>query len=135
MSDARMKLPKTGFCPSSLLSRTVFVAMLIVAPVAAHAGGWGAISADDESGERDPYYGIGGGDSKAEATKNSQKFCREAGGKHCEVMVTYQQCGAYAVSKKFSGTGIGATKKAAERKALEQCSNDNCNVVVSDCNE
>lgn len=129
------KSPKARYGSSIMLSRAALVAMLVIAPLASHAGGWGAISADDEAGERDPYYGIGGGDSKAEATKNSQKFCKEAGGKNCEVLVTYQQCGAYAVSKKYSGTGAGATKKVAEKKALEQCNNSNCNVVVSDCND
>jgi len=129
------KRPKAKYCSPIMLPRVTLAALLFIAPLAAHAGGWGAISADDEAGERDPYYGIGGGDFKAEATKNSQKFCKEAGGKNCEVLVTYQQCGAYAVSKKFSGTGVGPTKKAAEKKALEQCSNSNCNVVVSDCND
>jgi hypothetical protein len=128
-------LPKAKFNPSLRLSQAALMVTLFVAPMVAHADGWGAISADDEYGERDPYFGIGGGASKNEAMKNSQKFCRDAGGKNCEVLVTYQECGAYAVSKKYSGTGVGSTKKIAERNALEQCSNKNCSVVVSDCNE
>ncbi len=135
MLNHRTKLPEAKFFTAIMLSRAALVAMLIAAPLTTIAGGWGAISADDEFGERDPFHGIGGGDSKAEATKNSQKFCKEAGGKNCEVLVTYQQCGAYAVSRKFSGTGVGPTKTAAEKKALEQCSSSSCNVVVSDCND
>lgn len=113
----------------------LFALLIGVVPLAAHAGGWGAISADEVIGEKDPYFGVGGGDIKAEAMKNAQKFCKEAGGKNCEVLVTYQQCGAYAASKKYSGTGTGATKKVAEQKALAECNNSNCSVAASDCND
>ncbi len=114
----------------------VMFAVIAVAalPIAAHAG-WGAISADEVIGEKDPYWGTGGGDSKNEATRESQKNCRDAGGSDCHVMVTFQQCGAYAASKKYSGTGVAANKKAAESKALAECNNSNCSVVVSDCND
>jgi hypothetical protein len=101
----------------------------------AYAAGWGAIAADEVVGEKDPYYGVGGGDSKSEAEKNAKKFCREAGGKDCEVLVTYQQCGAYAASKKYSGVGTAATKKLAEAKALSACNNSNCSIAASDCND
>ncbi len=107
----------------------------VVFPVAASAAGWGAISAEEVIGDKDPFWGVGGGNSKAEASKNSQKFCREAGGKKCEVLVTYQKCGAYAASKQYSGTGTGTTKKVAEQNALKVCNNRNCSVVTSDCND
>jgi hypothetical protein len=135
MFPDKNKLPKAKYQQSIRFSRAALVAMLILAPMVAQAEDWGAISADDEYGERDPYHGIGGGNSKQEAMKNAQRFCKEAGGNNCQVLVTYQECGAYAVSKKYSGTGVGATKKSAERNAMEQCSNKNCGVVVSDCNE
>lgn len=125
---------------TSVLKKSRRVLMLAafaipVLPMSVQAAGWGAISADEVIGEKDPYWGVGGGDSKAEASKFSQKFCKEAGGKNCQVLVTYQQCGAYAASNKYSGTGTGATKKTAESKALAECNNSNCSVVTSDCND
>jgi hypothetical protein len=112
-----------------VLSATSFMA------TSAYAAGWGAIAADEVIGEKDPYYGVGGGDAKGEAEKNAMKFCKEAGGKKCEVLVTYQQCGAYAASKKYSGVGTAATKKLAEAKALSACNNSNCSIAASDCND
>lgn len=101
----------------------------------AYAAGWGAIAADEVVGEKDPYYGVGGGDSKGEAEKNAKSFCKEAGGRNCEVLVTYQRCGAYAASRKYSGVGTATTKKAAEEKALDACNNSNCSIAASDCND
>lgn len=101
----------------------------------ARAESWGAISVDLEVVERSPYYGIGGGDSEGEATKNSQKFCKEAGGKECKVVVTYNQCGAYASNKRNGGGwGKSETKKTAESMAMAGCNHDTCKVLVSDCN-
>lgn len=95
---------------------------------------WGAIATEPVTGDTDPYYGIGGGNSQAEAEENAQSFCREAGAKHCVVRVAYTQCGAYAVTTSGFGTGTGPTKKTAEKIALNACNGKNCNVVASDCN-
>lgn len=95
---------------------------------------WGAIAIEQAKGDTDPYFGIGGGDSQAEAEKNAQRFCREAGAKRCVVQVTYTQCGAYAVSATGFGRGIGASQKAAEKAALTACNDKNCSLVTSDCN-
>jgi len=40
-------------------------AMSMMIPLAANAS-WGVIAVDDQVGEKDPAYGVGGGDSKAE---------------------------------------------------------------------
>ena len=96
---------------------------------------WGAISVEQLKGDTDPYYGIGGGDSQAEAEKNAQAFCREAGAQRCRVQLSYMQCGAYAVSPTGFGVGIGSTGKAAEQAALGACKDKSCSMVVSDCNE
>ena len=100
----------------------------------ASADEWGAISIDLVKADRSPYYGIGGGNSEDEATKNAQKFCGEAGGRECKVVVTYNQCGAYAASKTGGGWGKSATRKTAEAQAMSGCNADSCKVVVSDCN-
>jgi hypothetical protein len=95
---------------------------------------WGAIAVDLQKADRSPYYGVGGGDSDEEAKTNAMKFCKEAGGQECKPVVAYQECGAYAASKKGGGYGINTTKKTAEAKAISGCDDDGCKVVVSDCN-
>ncbi len=101
----------------------------------AHADDWGAISVDLEKVERSPYYGLGGGDTEAEATKNAMKFCAEAGGKQCKTVVTYNQCGAYAANNRNGGGwGKSETKKTAESQAMAACNHDSCKLLVSDCN-
>ena len=83
---------------------------------------------------REPAYGIGGGDSEDEAAVNAQKFCRESGGAACKMVVTYEQCGAYAAGHSGGGWGKDTTKKTAEAKAISGCDADDCKLVVSDCN-
>ncbi|MGL4395390.1 MAG: DUF4189 domain-containing protein [Hyphomicrobium sp.] len=96
---------------------------------------WGALALDTEKAEREPAYGIGGGDTEEEAVANAVNFCKEAEGVACKSVVTYEQCGALAVSGKgHAGWGKAATKKTAEVQALAGCDNDLCKVVVADCN-
>lgn len=95
---------------------------------------WGAIATDVAIGGTDPYYGIGGGDTQAEAEKNALRFCREAGAKRCALRLAYTQCGAYASSNASFGTGMAATKREAERLALGACKEHGCEMVVADCN-
>lgn len=109
------------------------LALSLSVPVAAYAN-WGAIAVDDERGERDPAYGVGGGASRGEAERNAMKFCRENSKRKCEVAVTYQQCGAYASSRNYSGTATGATEQAVRQGALSECGQRTCKVIVADCN-
>ncbi len=139
---------RLGILPSMLFSEIAvahrftyraagLAALLLALPLgatAALADDWGAISIDLEKVDRSPYYGIGGGSDEDEAKGNAQKFCKEAGGKECKVVVSYQQCGAYAASKVGGGWGKAATKKTAETQALAGCDHDTCKVVVTDCN-
>ena len=115
----------------SLIALAFALSMMV--PVAAHAG-WGVIAVDDQVGDKDPAYGVGGGDSKAEASQSAMKFCKEASGKKCDVAVTYEKCGAYASSKKYSGTGTASTAQEAKKKALNECNNASCKVLIADCN-
>jgi len=111
----------------------VMVLSMILNGVPAYAD-WGAIAADETAGESDPAYGFGGGDTEKEAKKNAMKFCKEAGGENCEVAVTYQKCGSYAASKKYSGAGSGATKEEAKKNALAACGKPTCKIIKTDCN-
>ncbi|MDR3504390.1 MAG: DUF4189 domain-containing protein [Legionella sp.] len=96
--------------------------------------GWGVISVDSAGHNKDSVYGIGGGFSREEAEKNAQNFCNEAGGEQCSVVVAYQQCGAFALSKNHNGAGTGASKKIAEDMAISQCNDSDCLIIASDCN-
>lgn len=98
------------------------------------ADGWGVISVDSASHDKGSAYGIGGGTSRVEAEKNAQNFCKEAGGEQCSVVVAYQQCGAFALSKTHNGAGMGASKQIAEDMAINQCKDSDCLIIVSDCN-
>jgi hypothetical protein len=119
--------------PSAELARQMTSNKPAPAP-AAQDGSWGAIAIDAEKYEADPAWGVGGGDTDREAVQNAMKFCREAGGKACKLMVTYNQCGAYAASPVSGGWGKAGTKKTAEAQAMAACNNDRCKIVTSDCN-
>jgi hypothetical protein len=97
---------------------------------------WGAIATDANQDDSDPYYGIGGGDSKTEAEQEAIGNCRDEGAKVCVVRVSYTHCGAYAVSAsgQGGGTGTGSTRRAAEKQALSACKGKGCEVIASDCN-
>ena len=77
-----------------------------ILPSGAMAASWGAISADEVIGEKDPFWGAGGGDTKDEAEKNAQNSLARA----------------------------GATKEIATTAALKECNNANCSIVTADCN-
>lgn len=98
------------------------------------SGNWGAIAADTASHDKDCAYGVGAGDSKEEAEKYAQKYCKDAGGEQCGVVISYQQCGAYALSKTHEGIGSGATKEASEQMAKSKCNDTDCTIITSDCN-
>ncbi len=105
-------------------------------PAFADSYKWGALSLDTEKAEKEPYYGVGGADTEKEAGDIAVDECTKAGGAKCTLAVTYEQCGALAVSGKGeAGWGKAPTKKDAEAQALSGCKGDSCSVVVSDCND
>ncbi|MBN9229431.1 MAG: hypothetical protein BGO90_02095 [Legionella sp. 40-6] len=95
---------------------------------------WGAIAADINNHDSDCAYGIGGGSTREEAEKNAENSCDKAGGEQCKVVVTYNQCGAYALSKNYQGMGTGSNKHIAEEMARKQCQHADCVLIASDCN-
>ena len=116
-----------------------FLGSLVIGLAAAPAGAgeyaWGAISIDAAASTTSSAYGVGGGASESEATENAQKFCKEAGGgKGCKVMVTYEQCGAFASNGHSAGWGKAPTKDKAEANAMSACEKKDCVMVTSDCN-
>lgn len=101
---------------------------------ASHA--WGAIAVDHDFGE-DPedsgYVMVAQHHPTADAAAADALTTCQENGDHCETVLTFQKCGAYAASKTKFGVGSGATLKQAERRAVAACTSRSCRVVVSDC--
>lgn len=115
-------------------TKFLLAALLLALPLKVMAVG--AIAVDDQEGEKEPGYGyVTGMDSEKEAKAEALKECKKQGNDDCKVVVWFKHCGAYAVSRKYSGIGYGDTKKVAEARAIDDCGNDACKVVVSDCED
>jgi len=97
---------------------------------------WGAIAVDHDFGE-DPedsgYVMVAQGHPTPGAAANDALTTCQDNGDHCEVVLTFQKCGAYSASKTRFGVGTGTTLKQAEARAVEACHGAGCHVVVSDC--
>ena len=109
--------------------------LLALAPTGVLA--WGAIAVSDGKGQSAEEVGYGyvvGEDSEDDAKKGAMKECR-AKNKVCKVVVTFETCGAYAVSGSRWGTGDSSTKGAARRQALANCGNEACKLVIAECDE
>jgi hypothetical protein len=117
----------------------LMAATLAVLVGLAHTGAaiaWGAIAVDHDFGEdpEDSGYVLVSPHhpTPAAAAADALASCQE-NGDHCEVVLTFQKCGAYAASKTNFGVGTGMTLKQAERRAVAACKGARCRVVVSDC--
>lgn len=113
------------------LPRLLVLASLIL-PLGAMAAG--AIAVDDEEGETEPGFGVVvGSDSRDTAAKEALAECRKSGNKNCKVVVRFDKCGAYAVSKKYFGIGYGRSEDVARTMAMNECGNTACKVIVAEC--
>ncbi len=120
-------------CAAAAISASVL--LIAAMPAYADDSKWGAIALDTEKAEHEPYYGVGGADTEQEAVEAAMGFCTEAGGAVCKSLVTYEQCGALAVTGKgVAGWGKAPTKEEAEKQAISGCDDAACKIVVSDCN-
>ena len=96
---------------------------------------WGAIAIDTTQTTTAPSWGVGGGASEDEANENALNFCLKTGSKAgCRVVVTYQQCGAFASNGHDAGWSKAPTKTEAEDGAVKACGESGCKLVTSDCN-
>lgn len=96
----------------------------------------GAIAVDDEAGMKagEVGYGTATGYSTREAAGEAAlQNCRDEGNANCKIAVRFDTCGAYAGSADYYGIGWGKSQRAAESAAIEQCGNNSCKIVVSDC--
>jgi len=124
-----------GNLVKSVIHSIALASLLALAPASAFA--WGAIAVSDGKGQSADDVGYGystGQDSEADAKKSAMKSCR-AKNASCKVVVTFETCGAYAVSGNRWGTGEGETKGAARRYALANCGNEACRLVLAECDE
>jgi hypothetical protein len=93
----------------------------------------GAIAVDSENGQRagDEGYGIGWGQSRADAAEDALKKCKDAGNDACRVVARFDTCGAFASDRSTYGVGWGSTEADAKAMALSKC--DNCRIVIAEC--
>lgn len=108
---------------------------LALLALAAPALAAGAIAVDDDGEGRAGEIGYGistGHDTREEAARAALAECRRAGNEGCRVVVRFDSCGAYAVSRSQYGIGWGRSERAARAMALDACGGD-CRVVVSGC--
>jgi hypothetical protein len=108
---------------------------LLVLSIAMSGNAWaiGAIAVDDEAGSHDVGYGfVTGYSNKHEAIAAAIRECKAHGNTDCKSTIWFKNCGAYAVSENYYGTGWGDTARDAERMAHDSCGH-NCRIVISEC--
>jgi hypothetical protein len=98
---------------------------------------WGAIAIDDEQGQSAADIGYGyvtGEDSEDAARRGALRECRKRNTRSCKVVLTFEECGAYAVDRRNWGSSEGKSEASARRNSLLQCGSGTCRVAVSVCN-
>lgn len=117
---------------------TLIAAALLTIVSAGVALAVGAIAVDDYYDE-DPSeagYGIATEYRTArEASAAALDACQSEQNSDCKVVLTFKKCGAYAASMGGYGVASASTLAEAEKRALRQCGDANCIVVISDCSK
>jgi hypothetical protein len=94
---------------------------------------WGAISLDDVDSKAGATIGKS---SKREASRGALAVCKEHGGSHCEVVITYHnQCAAVAQKDTGGTAGLASAASIDEAidLAIQKCSDSSCRVIYSAC--
>lgn len=94
---------------------------------------WGAISLDDVDSKAGATIGKS---SEREASRGALSVCKEHGGSHCEVIITYHnQCAAVAQKDTGGSAGLASAASIDEAKdlAIQKCSDSSCRVIYSAC--
>ena len=118
------------------VSSKLCTATLLACLSATAAFGWGAIAVDhseEENPDETGYALEAGYPTRAAATRAAMTACRSTGSENCELVVVFKKCGAYAASLNYYGVGVGTTLQQAEQRALSDCNDKDCVIVVSDC--
>lgn len=115
--------------------RTIALAIGLAVAVVSTGFAAGAIAVDDEEGVPADEVGYGfetGHATREDAGRAALNECKAQGNTHCKVVVRFDQCGAYAVSRTTYGVGWGRTERAARDMAIDACGSG-CRIVVAEC--
>ena len=94
---------------------------------------WGAVAMDfaaDASGT------ISNNTSEDRANRSALADCKEQGGTHCEIVLTYHnQCAAISqAAAGFFSSATAATKREAESRVIAKCGDPRtCRILYSQC--
>ena len=114
----------------------LLTAAALTTMAATAAYGWGAIAVDDAEDIEPTEVGYGivtASATRDAATTEALRLCKGEGNESCELVLTFQNCGAYAAGRAAFGTGTAMTLKDAEQGALAACGEKECKIVISDC--
>jgi hypothetical protein len=117
---------------------TLIAAALLTIVSAGSALAVGAIAVDDYYDEDPSEAGYGIATeyrTVREASAAALDACSSEQNSDCKVVLTFKKCGAYAASTGGYGVAATNTLAEAEKRALRQCGDANCIVVVSDCSK
>lgn len=102
-------------------------------PTPRWADSWGAIALDTV----DRAKGVTtGANTKRDAIDSAMDQCRQSGGGHCKIIVSYyNQCAAVAWGENAYEVANNPTTEGAQSEALKECSKDGqlCKIVYSAC--
>lgn len=118
---------------ATLIAATLFTVGSISAALAV-----GAIAVDDYYDEDPSEAGYGIATeyrNVGEASAAALEACQSEQNSDCKVVLTFKKCGAYAASAGGYGVASANTLADAEKRALRQCGDANCVVVISDCDK
>lgn len=136
VGKGRNKVGTPGQVKVSALVLVAVVVAVLEAVSCRSALAFGAIAVDDVARAKDGKSGLSlivAAPSQAEAERLALAECKKGGNRFCRLMVSFETCGAYAVSRSYFGVGAGQSVAEAERVAIEHCGNRNCTIVVSRC--
>lgn len=96
---------------------------------------WGAIAYSVPDKRAGWAYGQG---NKSAAETTALRYCREEGGRACQLVTSFSNglCGAVAADGELWGWGTAGTQNAAQQRSLRECANQggrNCSVQAWVC--
>ena len=117
-----------------ILPVLLFLLVFVFCPALSFA--FGAIAVADKGTNGPPVFAIiTGQKTMQDAIKAALVKCTGNGGANCNIVATFERCGAVAASGKSFGVGWGITGKHARIMSLRNCGSDDCNVIANECED
>jgi hypothetical protein len=117
--------------------RTWLSAAFVGLALTGSAAAAGAIAVDDPPGKRPGEVralGVAVGEANPVAARaKALTMCRKQGGISCKLVLSFRGCGAYATSPARYGVGMGGSILVAERGAMRNCGNQQCQIIAAKC--